>query len=145
MDIFQASPELIEPFSRVVPDHVQRGMREAFGLTPLQAMQDGLRQSSHAYAAYSNGLPICMWGVAPQSLLGGVGVLWVIPTCYVCRYRVGFVRASKHVLGKMLKDYRTLLCWIHESEFEEMRWMQWLGYQFADTGNRPLLLASVER
>jgi hypothetical protein len=52
----------------------------AFGRTPKQSLRIGLARSSQCWTALVNGQPHAMFGVVVESLLGGIGIPWMLGT-----------------------------------------------------------------
>ena len=144
MRILTANETQFADFDAAIAPSVRDGFGAHFGQTPTMVMQNGLRLSSHAWAAYAKDEPIAMWGVSPVSLLSAIGQLWVVPTVNICKHPFAFARASRRMTNELLYSYKVLMCWVHRDEVIEMNWMRWLGFEFRENGS-PLIYAVLER
>lgn len=96
--------------------------------TPEQALRLGLAVSTSAYTAFVNGEIVCMFGVAPQSLISGIGVPWLIGTPLIEKYARFFARESRKHLSEMLFLYPLLSNYVDVRNTAAIRWLKWLGF-----------------
>jgi hypothetical protein len=57
---------------------IDRQECEALGRTPKDALRGGLRCSLEAFTALEGEIPIAMFGVVPEQLMGGLGRVWLL-------------------------------------------------------------------
>ena len=116
--------------------HVAENMREADRVeiramtrqTPYEALEQGLRDSSHVWAGTADDVPFCLFGVAPLTLLSGTGVPWMLGTDSVKMHARAFLRHNRPVVETMRKPYRRLENWVDARNVLSIRWLRWLGF-----------------
>lgn len=96
--------------------------------TPEQALLDGLRYSTACWAGIVDGEVVCMFGVAPLSLLGAVGIPWMLGTDAIERHQFAFLRRSRAYLPTMMALYGTLANYVDERNVVAQRWLRWMGF-----------------
>lgn len=96
--------------------------------TVAQAMLAGMRYSTMAYTALFYDKPVCMFGVAPASLLGSKGIPWMIGTVDLEQYQFMFLRRSKAQLRKALLQYAELENYVDARNALAQRWLRWMGF-----------------
>lgn len=112
----------------------------ALGTTTRDAMQQGLGLSDWALTGLLDGIPVCMFGVAPFDVLLGKGVPWMIAANGLERGQMQFLRKCRPVVGWMLESYPNLSNLVHAENAIAIKWLRWLGFVFVadpDTG-RPM-------
>ena len=129
-DVVEATWEHIEPISA--------NMREADTLevwlsshkTPHQAMSEGFQRSVKAWTIMHDDVPIGMFGVSCLTLLGHVGVPWLLGTNEMLKIKRQFVRESNRYIDEMLSMYPNLINYVHTENRASIRWLKWLGFSF---------------
>ena len=129
-EIVKATFEHIEP--------IAANMREADVLevwlaghkTPHQAMQDGFNVSVKAWTIIENGEPIGMFGVSSVSILGNIGVPWLLGTDGMLAIKRQFVRESMQYLDEVMALYPRLVNFVHVGNIQSLRWLMWMGFDF---------------
>lgn len=106
----------------------------ALGTTPEKAMIDSLKRSDWALTACVNGVPVCMFGVAPRSVLLGEGVPWMLAANGLERIQRQFLKTSRPAIDAMLKSYPRLMNFVHAENRVTIRWLRWLGFSFCPPG-----------
>lgn len=104
----------------------------ALGMTFPEALQGSLNRSDWSATGVVDGEPVCMFGVAPVSLLGGIGAPWMLGTTALDRpdMQVPFLRASRGVVAAMLATYPRLINLVDTRNTIAIRWLRWLGFTF---------------
>lgn len=98
-------------------------------ITPEQAMRRGIETSVFAFTGMIDETPACMFGVAPASLLGGVGVPWMIAANSIERHQVTFLRACRPVVAEMRRMFPVLVNAVDTRNALAIRWLRWLGFK----------------
>lgn len=99
------------------------------GDTPLSALQQGLLTSSEVYTALADGVPYAMFGVVPVSILGGVGLPWLLTSKDVVKHAKEIVRWSEPVARHWVANsYTTLINMIDGRHKPALRWAKHVGF-----------------
>ncbi len=97
--------------------------------TPFDALAYGVEHSTSAWTGFIDDDPVCMFGVVPVSLLGGVGVPWMIGTDAVVRHQFAFLRGSRPCVERMRSLYDSLVNYVDDRNLVAQRWLRWLGFE----------------
>lgn len=106
-------------------------------VTPDKAMVVGLTHGTHTWTAAVDGVPVCMFGVVPVSLLGGVGAPWMVGTNELLKNQVPLIRNSRPYVKKMLTVYSTLFNVVDSRNTLAIRWLRWCGFK-VDAEEKPM-------
>lgn len=96
--------------------------------TPLAAMVKGMRVSPDAWTWLVDGVPVCMFGVAPYSILGGGGCPWLIGTHEIDSHAWLFLRNSKDGILGLLAQWDHLHNWVDARNTKAIKWLKFLGF-----------------
>jgi hypothetical protein len=103
----------------------------ALGITPEIAMADGLKRSDWAMTGLLDGVPVCMFGVAPRSIILGEGVPWMLAANGLERAQVKFLKTCRPAVNLMRASYPKLMNFVHADNSVTIKWLRWLGFAFA--------------
>lgn len=120
------------------PDHIcriagnmspeDRAECEAGGMGPYRALKSSFDGSVIAWTGMVDDNPVCMLGVSPLDILGGVGSPWLLGTPEVRKYAVTFLRLSRQYVCKMLDIFPHLINFVDVRHTIAIRWLKWLGF-----------------
>jgi len=102
---------------------------EAFGRTPKEALRLGLRGSSLAATVKVDGRPEAMLGVAPVSVIEGVGRPWMLGTDAVPRCARALLADGHAVIGEMRRRFRRLENWVSADNAPAIRLLRRWGFE----------------
>ena len=123
-----ATLEDIDPLvMRVRPEDVSELWAAAMA-TPERALRDGILLSPESWVGMADDLPLCIFGVAPVSLLGRVGAPWMVGTSDIDRHAFGFLKACKGAVAEMIAPYPYLFNFVDARNDKAVRWLKWLGF-----------------
>jgi hypothetical protein len=97
-------------------------------LSPVQALENSLRLSSHAWAGLADGVLVCLWGACPASFINRIGVPWLLGSDEVEAHQTTFLRRSLPALREMQSVYRILKNHVDARNRASIRWLRWLGF-----------------
>jgi hypothetical protein len=103
----------------------------AYGLTEdtwLDAMRANIRGSVLCWTAEVDGELACVLGVAPISLLGGVGSPWMMGTAVLDANSRNLVRRTPEYISRMLRSFPHLVNFVHAENHTSVRWLRRLGF-----------------
>lgn len=101
--------------------------------TPRQAMERGLAGSADPVTALVAGVPVCMFGATPYSILGGIGTPWMVGSTGLNKLAVQkeLLRLSRPTLARMQQAFPSMLFnVVDQRNTAAQRWLQWLGFYF---------------
>lgn len=131
-NIVAAQIEHVQMMAPLVREADRVELRDGWNVTPFDALADGIEHSTSAWTGFVDNDPVCMFGVAPVSLLGGVGVPWMIGTDAVVRHQVRFLRESRPCVDRMRSLYDSLVNYVDDRNTVSHRWLRWLGFTLED-------------
>lgn len=97
---------------------------------PERVMLSGMRLSDFCLTGMADGEPVCMWGVVRESLIGNVGVPWMVGSKSLDRLANTFLRRCRGPLMQALGDYDRLVNYVDSRNDRTIRWLKWLGFRF---------------
>lgn len=103
--------------------------------TPLDAMVTGLKNTPQPWVGKVDGVPVCMFGASPFSILTGMGVAWMIGSRALDSLRVQreLLRLSRPVVDYMQDQFPGLLYnFVDQRNHAAIRWLRWLGFTFCE-------------
>jgi hypothetical protein len=103
-------------------------MIAAWGSEVRRGVALSLRTSSHAWAGEIDGELAGLFGVAPGSWLGGVGIPWLLTTDAVEKAPRAFIKANRRYLARMRAAYPRLHNLVDSRHTVAVRWLEYLGF-----------------
>lgn len=97
------------------------------GETPLEAISKSVMVSRDTKVLLADDKVVCMYGVGTVSLIGGIGVPWLLASNLVKTHARAFIRYSLKWRDEMRQDYRFLTNYVDARHTRAMRWLEWLG------------------
>jgi hypothetical protein len=94
---------------------------------PEEALLIGYRTSSVCRTALWRGEPVAMFGLVPETLLGGRAVVWLLGTDGVQRMGHCFARLSRWAIREMLQVYPLLFNYVDARYKASVDWLRWCG------------------
>lgn len=102
---------------------------------PRDAMKRGLASSVSTFTGFFDGVPVCMFGASPFSILGGYGIAWMLGSSALDRLCVqkSLLRHSGPAVDYLQSQFPTLLYnFVDQRNASAIRWLDWLGFEFDD-------------
>lgn len=96
--------------------------------TPEHACLNGLRFSDVAMVAEVDGVPLCMWGIAPVCLLTGTAIPWMVGTKDLDAKAKVFLRYCREPLLEMFQGYDRLINYVDARNTKAIRWLRYMGF-----------------
>ena len=104
----------------------------ALGYGFEEALHNSLARSDWALTATVDGVPVCMMGVAPVSVIFGEGAPWLLSANGVLKAQKSLLKTCGPVVGRMLATYPRLLNIVDSENAVSIRWLRWVGFEFLD-------------
>lgn len=132
-------PEIIPALAEHI-QHIADNMRPgdraelaAIRRTPSASLAASLRLSRVAWTGTIDGEPVCMFGVAPTSMLTPQkGRPWMLGTTMLDDNAIMFLRRNKPMIEKMLDLFPELENYVAVSNVKAVEWLRWLGFSFCE-------------
>lgn len=105
----------------------------ASAATPLEALTTSLQRTPAALTGMVDGLPVCMFGVSPVTLLCGRGIPWLLGSEELPRYAVPFLRRNRAYLAAMRERYSKLTNYVDARNALSIRWLKWMEFGIMST------------
>jgi len=102
----------------------------AVGMGPYRALEDSLNRSAVAWTGLVDERPVCMFGVSPIDILGGVGSPWLLGTGEIRKHAKTFLKLNRVYVPKMLELFPHLINYVDARHEVAIRWLKWLGFRF---------------
>ena len=126
--IVQTRPEHVEallPFIR------QADVEELWALdhkTPEAGLIQSVMSSTESWTGIVDGQVICIFGVAPVSMLCGEGMPWMVGSTLIEKYARIFLKHDKSIVDKWLEMFPHLFNYVDERNIKAKVWLKRLGF-----------------
>ena len=101
----------------------------AYGHTDvMRAVTRSVANSVLCWSAVVDGELAAILGVAPLSVMGGIGSPWMLGTDVLTRNSRVLVRTTPEYIGRMLVAFPHLLNFVHAENTTSVRWLRRLGF-----------------
>jgi len=101
-------------------------------LQPQAALRESIASSAAAWTGMADGEPVCVFGVVPASILGGIGIPWMLGSDGVVKHQRAFLRRNKRYVEAMLEMYPLLINFVDARNTIAIRWLRWLGFEIRE-------------
>ncbi len=98
------------------------------GHHPYQVLANALEKSPSPAAGLINGKLAALFGLFSYSILGDVGIPWLMTSTVVDYYPVLFYRMSRRIMDDMKADYPVLVQMVDARHTQALGWLQRLGF-----------------
>jgi len=116
--------------------------------SPIGALAYSMRNSD-AITALLDGRPVAMFGTREINVLAGVGCVWLLGTDDLLVHRKAFLRESLKWRPQLFTRYSVLRNVVSLNNQASLRWLRWLGAEFApetlDVGGLPFVLFELRK
>lgn len=103
--------------------------------TPAECLERGLAVSVDPRTALIDGVPVCMFGATPYSILAGIGIPWMVGTTGLDSFTAqkDLLRLARPVVADMRQRFPALLFnFVDQRNTSAQRWLHWLGFTLLD-------------
>lgn len=102
---------------------------------PYYSMVRGLEADAvRTMTGLIDGVPVCMWGVAPAGLILKVGHPWMVATTHLdddLNAKIFLRRCRKPVMA-LMAGYDTLVNYVDARNTRAIEWLRWCGFTIHD-------------
>lgn len=99
---------------------------------PAAALTSSLAASTMAWTGLLDGVPICMFGAAADTLFSHLAAPWLLGTDQIETIPRTFGRMSRVALGRMRTVHPTLANWSDARHARAHAWLAWLGFTLGE-------------
>ncbi|MGP5331941.1 phage protein Gp13 family protein [Pseudomonas helleri] len=129
-DVLPVTVDEVPAITRIVRQADIDEITEALGIPVERALYEAVQGSLNARKIVVNGEVVAVFGDAVYSLLGSVGVPWLISTIHVEKHAKAFLKVCKPEVQGMLTRHQNLLNYVDVRNTAAIRWLKWLGFSF---------------
>lgn len=101
------------------------------GWNPETALWKSFRESKWVNTGAIDGVPVCMFGVTPVTVLGNVGMPWMLGTDGLTENPKVFLRFARVWSERMERDFKVLRNVVSSNNAFSIRFLKWLGFEFS--------------
>lgn len=101
----------------------------ALGFAPVDGLLQSIAGAREAWTYRANRQIICMAGITPLSLIGRVGVPWLLGSELVLRHRRTFMMETRRMVTHWLTLFDVLRNVVDARYEAAIRWLGWLGFE----------------
>ncbi len=127
-EITPATSEDVTELVLAVREPDRKEIWRSSAVSPEDALRRALRVSDMVWTGRYDGDLVCMFGVAPVSILTGTGSPWLLGTDLIEKHARPFLRANKGYIEEMLGRYPILMNYADTENVVAVRWLEWLGF-----------------
>lgn len=96
--------------------------------TPMEALMTGWNDSEYSVVITVNKKPAAMVGILRRDVLSGIGIVWVLGTDEIVRYKKQFLIHSKAVINELLTLSPKLYNYVHVKNTVSVEWLRRTGF-----------------
>ena len=96
------------------------------------ALTRTLGVSTRAWSGYADDELVVMFGVARASLLGGIGVPWMVASDSLEGHAIRFLRRCRPYVREMLDGFVVLMNFVDARNTTAIKWLEWCGFTIFD-------------
>ena len=101
---------------------------EAVDVDPAVGIPASVRQSLLCWSAREPAGLVCIFGVTPASMMGGVGSPWMMGTPLLEARAKTRMKVCPGYITRMLQAFPLLINWVHAENTTSVRWLKRLGF-----------------
>ncbi len=100
----------------------------AYGGDILAGIESSVRRSMLCWTSFADGELGAIMGVAPVSVMGGIGSPWMLGTPVLDKHHRILVRRTPDYIARMLRAFPHLVNFVHARNDSSVRWLRRLGF-----------------
>lgn len=109
------------------------------GMIPTDQVEQFMRvvrSSATLWVGTVDGEFVCVWGLAPPSMLSQRAYLWLHVTPALRGHEFIFIRRSQIAVQEMLQLYPEIVGHVERDNAKAKRWLRWLGAKITPARGR---------
>lgn len=100
--------------------------------TPEAAIAKGFENSDCTMVGLADGVPVCIWGVVHESIIGNIGTPWMVATTALEKYARLFIKHCREEAMKSFDGYDVLENYVHAKNTKAIQWLKFLGFSVSE-------------
>lgn len=104
-----------------------RELAEIYQMTLAETMRRNLSGSTEAWSMFAGDELLCMFGIAPVSMLDAAGEFWIAGSVNICRHRLSFARQCRRFLPTLMANWTEVQAVFEHGRADILRWAKWMG------------------
>lgn len=100
----------------------------SMGGTPREALLEAFEGGMIYTAKDKAGKVVCMFGSGDSEYEKGSGVVWMLGSPLVEKYKKDVIRLTKRFVNKITSPYKKVYNFIHKDNSKSIRWLEWCGF-----------------
>lgn len=104
----------------------------AAGPDTLGTIRSAISSSSHVTVAEHGGRLVSIFGLAPVSLVSGIGSPWMLGTPALANLRCPLARIARRYIAEGLAIYPVLSNWVDDRNTESIKLLSWIGFDIGE-------------
>lgn len=120
-------------------------LAEVYGMTVHESLRRNVAASLESWTMFSQGDALCLFGIAPVSVMHKQGEFWIVSTTHIARHRFAFARLCKTFLPLLLSSWEEVSCVLEHQRSDVLRWALWLGAKVTPIDQRLSLMRLENR
>lgn len=104
----------------------------ALGYAPVDGLLHSIAGAQEAWTYRADRQIICMAGIAPLSLIGRVGVPWLLGSELVLQHRRTFMTETRRMVAHWLTRFDVLRNVVDARYDAAIRWLRWLDFKIGE-------------
>jgi len=107
-------------------------VNKSSGLKPYHALCESVRRSKYSTVVLIDDEPVAVFGIVELSLLGSLGVPWMLATPSISKDIKLFMMETKKALSVIFGMYEQLYNYVDIENRNAIRWLKWIGFDIQD-------------
>ena len=96
---------------------------------PETTVANSIRDSSEAWAGLAGGELVCLFGVAPLTLIGVTGIPWLMGSVLMEKHQRAFLRRNRAMVDHWQGMFPILRNFVDARNVTSQKWLRWLGFE----------------
>ena len=104
----------------------------ALGFAPVDGLLQSIAGAQEAWTYRADRQIVCMAGIKPLSLIGRVGVPWLLGSELVLQHRRTFMTETRRMVAHWLTRFDVLRNVVDARYEAAIRWLRWLDFKIGE-------------
>ncbi len=132
---YYVTPTTAPHVADLLADVRKEDAAEAWGAmhwTPYDALRSCIDHTKHVFSGMVDDTPLCIFGIAPRSMISPIGVPWMMSSNALATHSVAWIRHNREVFTAFSAGWDRLENYVDSRYTKAVRWAGWLGFEVED-------------